>query len=203
MEEPDLAEVFKKPGSRWSQSEIQACWAWLYKPHRQRFLLAFILRHLGPSARPEDAEDVWSEFALSSVERIMQSCDPGRGRSFPSYLGFCLKRECSRFRKSLERVSEREQQVLDELARSMALRVEENESGSIDPGELIREASGRITPRLAEAVKDHHLLGKPLAQIAAEREVALGTVKAWLHKGRQELKEELEKLGYRKQRDGR
>ena len=203
MEEPDLTEVFKKPGSQWSESEIQACWDWLYETNQYRLLLAFFFRHLGLSAQQEDAEDVLSELAMGQIQKIMQSYDPGRGRSFLSYLLFCLARDCSRSRKAREKVSARKQQALDELARSMALRGEEDESGSADPSDLIRKALGMITPRYAELLEDRHFRGKPVAQIAAELEVPLGTVKAWLSKGRLELKTALNKLGYRKQRDGR
>jgi len=45
-------------------------------------------------------------------------------------------------------------------------------------------ALGKLPPRQRRAVVLHYLADKPVAEIAAEEGVPVGTVKTWLHRGR-------------------
>lgn len=201
--QPDLQKIFARPGGTWSESEVLACLQWLLTKKRLRYLLSFILRHLGPRSGQEDAREVWSSFSAHTLLRVIKTYDPDRGRSFWSYFLLCLKRYCFRQRELLSEISAHEQ-IVDDLsggeggtASEVAGRGEEdNTARIIELRELLQKAFDKIKPLHAEAMIDHYLRGKPISQIAAEKGVAEGTVKAWLFRGRHEMRAELKSLGY-------
>jgi RNA polymerase sigma factor (sigma-70 family) len=73
----ELKAVFNKRGSDWTPNEKDDVVQWLYT-HKLRYLLAFSLRHLGPYATREDAEDVWQRFMSKRWEGVVRNYDPAR-----------------------------------------------------------------------------------------------------------------------------
>jgi RNA polymerase sigma-70 factor (ECF subfamily) len=49
----------------------------------------------------------------------------------------------------------------------------------------------RLSPDQRRAIVLHHLVDLPVAEVAHELQVAVGTVKSWLHRGRAALAAEL------------
>lgn len=183
---------------------MHALLQWLLTQKRLRYLLSFILRYLGPRSNQEDAKEVWSSFSACALSRVIKTYDPGRGRSFPSYFLFCLKRHCFREREALREIHEHEQVLPEfssggrggEIEEIVELGKEDSLSRVIELRDLLHKALDKITPLHAEAIIDHYIHGKLVAQIAADKKVAVGTVKAWLFRGRNEMRAELKVLGY-------
>ncbi|HKV08207.1 MAG TPA: sigma-70 family RNA polymerase sigma factor [Thermoanaerobaculia bacterium] len=198
MEEPDLAKVFKKPGSQWSESEIKACLEWFFKDWWS-VMAPQVGRHLGKWATAENVREFWSSFAAYSLHDVIRRYDPDRGRSFESYVFLCLKQECWRLRIRITEVRTHEQSLAD-LPGDAVSPVEEDESGTTERRDLLWKALNKIDPRYADVLRDLYFYEKSVSQIANERKVPPNTVKSWLLRGRKKVKAALAELDCQKQR---
>jgi RNA polymerase sigma-70 factor (ECF subfamily) len=78
------------------------------------------------------------------------------------------------------------------VARRQLFRERRPEVPPLDPDHVALVAALRLLPEQQRvAIVLHHLLDLPVAAIAQERGVALGTVKSWLHRGRSSLAAQL------------
>lgn len=82
VESPEVVPIFDKPGRDWMPDELRLVQEWVLQDQQYRYLLHFALYHLhvdereAPEVMAKNAEDVWHDFYLKQLERVIQSYHP-------------------------------------------------------------------------------------------------------------------------------
>ena len=184
----ELVPTFGKPGKRWTPEERVRVTIWLNTPPQLRALLGFAAVNLGYGTTAEDAEDTWMEFCVGRLDAVIDSCDPSRGRAFPSYMLLCLARYYWREGARVRERGRAEQSIetVDDEGTPIELDFPDPSS---DPDLIqqhleLMDCMEDMPPTYREVVVRHHFVGQSVAEIAADIGISETNVKQRLHRGR-------------------
>lgn len=212
--EPKIKAIFAEPGRQWTPEEKQQVIDWLHEqPQLIRILLTAArccqrYNYEGDAAR-QRAEDLWQEFCTprqrrngdrnSQLDIVIESYDPTREKAMPflNYLLFCFQKLC-------------QNKLRAEIRGPIVVPINDEEEGegsdtekeSIDPRpspekEVEVKEFLAVLKRCLERLPDnhrtvfiqYHIDGLSYEEIATSLNKPLGTIKGWLHRARQKLRE--------------
>ena len=140
---------------------------------------------IGTVVSPCDVEEVSSDVFLV----LWQNAAAVQEGKLKAYLGAVARNKAREKLRSLGRELSLEEDVLS--ISNLEHDLEEREQA-----ELVRAAVEAMPPEDREIFLRHYYYFQPLAQIGAELDMNLSTVKTRLRRGRKKLKDELKRRGY-------
>ncbi|MGO8672571.1 MAG: RNA polymerase sigma factor [Capsulimonadaceae bacterium] len=195
----------RKPGCEWTTEEMRRQAAWWMLREQERVVWTAALRYLGPLATHEDVEDAWIAF-YEDLDRVRQSYRPG-WVDFRAYaLHVCFKREC--IRRGCE-IRKRVSAQVPIAVASVIQKVEDDELAGCAEGphsivehrhmvacvERILD-SPDFTYQHRRAFALRHFEFWSNEEIAFELGAEIGTVKVWIHRAAQRVRDSLRKEGW-------
>lgn len=121
--------------------------------------------------------------------------------AFTTWLTRIAMNECTNYLRSLKKrkiwLSEVEHAVPALQARWLPAPHQDPETAMArkEHREIVARSIGALPERHREAVSLHYLMERSYDEIVEQLEVPAGTLKVWLHRGRQGLKREIERMG--------
>lgn len=206
-EPPDIAVIFNKPGRTWSVAERDRLVGWLFEEPQLRCLLVIALRHLGPAATSEDAEDVLIELCIRRLNAVINSYDPSKGTRFWAYLVLCFTRFChDEGPKILKRASHEgslEITAATDAGEIIVKLADDPESSDpalvVERNELrraVRQCIDRLPPPYRMVIVLYYFADMSVRQIATELNISMANVTIRLLRARLKLAECLRKEGW-------
>jgi RNA polymerase sigma factor (sigma-70 family) len=201
-------DLHHRPGLSWSREERETVYTWLHQDSQLKRLLLFCLFHLGSLAIAEDAEDMWSWFCEKRLEKVTNKYDPALGGSYWDYLCFCLKRECWKKAKELNK-KEQNMGLRDELEEdtySLKLLIipssVQNPEEEVVKKEFI-ECLNRVLIELHQRNPRHYqafvlvkIQGKNYKEAALALKTSENTARVWVHRAVATIRSMLQEKGY-------
>ena len=142
-----------------------------------------LCRRLAPAYAEDCYQEIWEK-----VFAALPDFDPEGAASLRTWIGTIARRHLiDHHRRQKVRGAVRQAPELPSPGRSV--------DAHLDTGRQIRRLEAALTqlpPAQRRVVISHHLQGVPLALLADEEGVAIGTIKSRLHRGRERLAQILE-----------
>lgn len=188
----DVENIFDKPGATWTPDELLCVVDWLNRRRQLVRLLRHCAHSLGRGTTAQDAEDLWRDYCVRRLDRIITLYDSAKGRRFPSYLQLCLARDCRKQRVRLLKRGRREVPP-----NRIGQDGEEYEIEAVDTGpdpertaaereerRSLLECIARMPAAFREVVVRHHLRDESVREISHALGISEGIVKVRLFRGR-------------------
>jgi len=149
----------------------------------------------------ENAQDAWNSFWTDSLIGVVKNFNPEKS-AFLTYLSTSLKHHCDRFASHLRHIHTKESQLSGDDPERQELQFEDpsldsNPLKRLEQKELLRlvqEGLDGLKPCYAKVVIDHYIKEQSIAEIADRLQIPCGTVKAWLYRGRQGIKQHMNEV---------
>ncbi|SRR5579884_711863 len=204
---PHLQHLDARPGTDWTEAEIQQLVRWWFAPVQLRRVWYYAARYLGPEVTRQDIEDAAVDFYFV-FEQARQAYRPG-GASFASFLlHVCFKHHCLRLSGRIRKRA-REEQPLDRPAREGLTYVFElvdtrpdSDAAGRAQGQAFLTTLAEVlnTPVLSEKHKQVFVLRyfKSLSyeEIARQIGAPVGSVKVWVQRATAKIRTLLTQRGW-------
>lgn len=181
----NIEEIYDKPGCQWTKKEQKYVCQYLETKRRQELLLN-TLHWLGCIAIYEDAEDILHEFYEKSLDSVIKSYDPDKGKRFWGYLFTCLQRFCRRERKKIKIRTD----VIGPIAPDIIININDNAYNRLVSRSEVRtieQCLGKLSLHFFEVIEMHCFHDKSIAEIAKKVGISESNVKVRLFRARQKL----------------
>lgn len=193
-----MEKIFAKPGRDWDEEETALCLEWLFEEEQLRRIMRFVASRRGSDLY--DAHDAWNSFFPNIQKHVIRRYDPARGKTFWSFLLFCLEKHCLQAVRSALKTKSREDLVGDYKAISLILidqRAESNPEEKLVIKDLVEKGINELyrkNHKLAEVLVAIDLEQRDQADLAAELGMHENTLRVRLFRARGELKSILDRL---------
>lgn len=157
----------------------------LYRRHYPA-IASYIRRRVGCC---EDAEDLIAETFLAMVRYLPKY--RVRGAPFRSWLYRLATTQVNRWARKRRRPAARE---LAARARNLAVEESSRGRGALD-GDQVRLSLTSLPARFQTVLALHYMEGMPVTEIAEILQCSQGTVKSRLARGREKMRQQLERMG--------
>jgi len=205
----DLEPIFDRPEFQRSVADYEQICNWLFgniNSSEYKYLLAFVIRKLGPDAGVEDAEDLLQDFASNRLYSVIREYNPAKTKKhgFWNYLLIRLGQDCLNRRRSITHHRDHETQGIEE-SQIIEFILQQTKISDTDPAnqliyeeftQALKECAKKLSSRYSAVFELRFKRELSIEETARMLNISEGLVKVRWHRTWQILVECLKKKGW-------